>query len=85
MQFICKTSFILNFYTCKHFKYKKPSARSTCKSSNLCCYNFPLPDSVINEVGKSDMYKKREYDVSEGLTEEEYREVELVLNKLCYD
>ena len=56
---------------------KKTSARSKCKSSNRCCYNFP--DSVINEVGKSATYKKRDYDVSEGLTEEEYREVELVL------
>ena len=31
--------------------------------------NFPIPDSLLNEVGKLTLYKKRNYNISE----EEYR------------
>ena len=38
----------------------------------LCCDKFPLSDTLIEEVGKSSLYKPRSQDVNEILTKEEY-------------
>ena len=46
--------------------------RSTCKRMELCCDKFPLSDTLIEEVGKSSLYKPRSQDVNEILTKEEY-------------
>ena len=40
----------------------------------ICCHTFPLSESLIDEVGKSTLYNKKSHNVTELLTEEEYKQ-----------
>ena len=39
---------------------------------DICCQTFPLSETLIDEVGKSTLYKNKSHD--ELLTEEEYKQ-----------
>ena len=41
---------------------------------DICCQTFPLSETLIDEVGKSTLYKKKSHNVRELLTEEEYNQ-----------
>ena len=41
---------------------------------DICCKTFPLSETLIDEVGKSSLYKKKSQNVRELLTEEEYNQ-----------
>jgi len=54
--------------------------RSTCNLTNRCCSDFPLPNSLLNEVGRSSLYNDRGYDVDQ-MTDAEYNEIQCILKK----
>ena len=41
---------------------------------DICCKTFPLSETLIDEVGKSSLYKNKSHNVRELLTEEEYNQ-----------